>query len=82
MGLPGFTVIGPQGRARTGPTQAAIVYGPTCDSLDQLPGNISLPLSLEPGDWLLFRAMGAYMFGVTTRFNGYGVWDSIAVSAV
>ena len=82
MGLPEFRVIGPQGQIKAGPMQTAIVYGPTCDSLDQLPGNIPLPMSLEPGDWLLFRAMGAYMFGVTTRFNGYGTWDSVAVSTL
>ena len=82
MGLPEFRVIGLQGQIKAGPMQAAIVYGPTCDSLDQLPGNIPLPMSLEPGDWLLFRAMGAYMFGVTTRFNGYGTWDNVAVSTL
>lgn len=80
MGLPAFRVIGPGGLDRAGPVQASVVYGPTCDSLDQLPGEVALPVALAVGDWLLFRAMGAYMFGVTTRFNGYGTWDSVAVA--
>ncbi len=82
MGLPAFRVIGPQGIDRGGPAQPCVVYGPTCDSLDQLPGEIGLPVALTEGDWLLFRAMGAYMFGVTTRFNGYGTWDSVTVASL
>jgi ornithine decarboxylase len=82
MGLPAFQVIGPDGTVKTGASQNAVVYGPTCDSLDQLPGDIALPASLAVGDWLLFRAMGAYLYGVTTRFNGYGTWESVAVSAL
>ena len=80
IGLPGFRVIGPGGVEKTGAGLLAAVYGPTCDSLDQLPGEIALPATLAPGDWLLFRAMGAYLFGMTTRFNGYGTWDSVAVT--
>jgi ornithine decarboxylase len=80
IGLPAFRVIGPQGQDRTGPAQPVVVYGPTCDSLDHLPGDVALPTDLSPGDWLLFRAMGAYMFGVTTRFNGYGDWQNVAVT--
>ena len=80
IGLPAFRVIGADGHIKSGPTQTAIVYGPTCDSLDHLPGEIALPETLEPGDWLLFRAMGAYMFGVTTRFNGYGTWENVSVT--
>ena len=80
IGLPVFRVIGPAGQDRTGPVQPNLVYGPTCDSLDRLPGEIALPADLATGDWLLFRAMGAYMFGVTTRFNGYGTWENVAVT--
>ena len=82
MGLPGFRVIGPQGGVKSGPCSTSVVYGPTCDSLDRLPGEVALPDTIAPGDWLLFQAMGAYVYGVTTRFNGYGIWDSVAVSAL
>ena len=82
MGLPEFRVIGARRQIKSGPTQTAIIYGPTCDSLDHLPGEIALPQTLESGDWLLFRAMGAYMFGVTTRFNGYGTWESVSVTTL
>ena len=48
------------------------VFGPTCDSLDRLPGHVSLPADLAEGDWILFHGMGAYSRATVTRFNGYG----------
>lgn len=48
------------------------VFGPTCDSLDRLPGQILLPADLAEGDWILFHGMGAYSRATVTRFNGYG----------
>lgn len=35
------------------------LWGPTCDSMDCLTKEASLPL-LHPGDWLVFENMGAY----------------------
>jgi ornithine decarboxylase len=42
---------------------------------------VPLPEAQE-GDWLLFFAMGAYVTGVSTLFNGYGGWDTVAVSTL
>ncbi len=78
MGVPAFRVVG----SSTGqPTQGRIVYGPTCDSLDVLPGRVALPADLAEGDWIVFAATGAYLNGVTTMFNGYGARDTVTVAA-
>jgi len=75
MGVTGLIrVLGPSG-ARGGATEPHVVFGPTCDSLDRLPGRVALPLTTQVGDYLVFDAMGAYSIAISTRFNGYGVQD-------
>ena len=76
------SVIGHLGEARSAASQPMTVFGPTCDSIDQLPGALTLPVDLAEGDWILFRSMGAYLTGMTTRFNGYGDWRSVTVDAL
>jgi ornithine decarboxylase len=44
--------------------------GPTCDSLDVLPGQFLLP-SLVAGDRIAFGCAGAYSSAVATSFNGF-----------
>lgn len=80
LDIPGFRAIAPDGSLRTGQPEKRVVFGPTCDSLDQLPGNIPLPDDLAEGDHLLFMAAGAYLEGVSTRFNGYGRWSEVTVA--
>ncbi|MBI1219206.1 MAG: type III PLP-dependent enzyme [Rhodobacteraceae bacterium] len=60
------------GARRTGETVNRIVFGPTCDSVDRLPGDIALPGDMEEGDYVLFHGMGAYSMATNTRFNGFG----------
>ena len=72
MVVPTFRVIAPDGTLRRGSADPRVVFGPTCDSIDQLPDLLPLPADLAEGDWIVFAAMGAYLSGVTTRFNGYG----------
>ncbi len=48
------------------------VFGPTCDSLDQLPAPLCLPIDIAEGDYILFENMGAYTHAIATQFNGYG----------
>lgn len=79
MGIPRFAALAPDGRLRDGADVARVVFGPTCDSLDRLPGEIALPADLAEGDHLLFPATGAYLEGVSTRFNGYGGWLQVVV---
>lgn len=61
---------------------AFTLWGPTCDSLDRLPGEVFLPADIGEGDWIVFRSMGAYLYGVNTRFNGYGAWEDMRVATL
>jgi ornithine decarboxylase len=60
------------GRRRTGAPVDRIMFGPTCDSVDRLPGEIPLPGDMEEGDYVVFHGMGAYSTVTNTRFNGFG----------
>jgi len=46
------------------------VWGPTCDSIDCIGKDFSLP-ELEVGDWLYFENMGAYTMCAASNFNGF-----------
>lgn len=82
IGLPSFQVITPDGRINPDRGQERILFGPTCDALDRLPGPVALPVDLAEGDYLLFSSMGAYVAGVSTTFNGYGQRDLVEVSGL
>ncbi len=58
------------------------VFGPTCDSLDRLPGKLVLPVDLATGDWVLFHGMGAYSTATVTRFNGYGSIEIVTTNSL
>ena len=55
-------------------------YGPTCDSLDHMPGPFWLPDDIGEGDYVEIGMMGAYGVTMTTRFNGYGDLDAAIVN--
>lgn len=65
-------VLSPEGVERSGPTSSRIIFGPTCDSVDRLPGELNLPDSLKEGDYLIMHGMGAYSVVTNSRFNGFG----------
>jgi len=46
------------------------IWGPTCDSLDCLSKESSLP-QLDIGDWLYWKDMGAYTICAASQFNGF-----------
>jgi ornithine decarboxylase len=48
-----------------------VVYGPTCDPLDRLPGTLMLPADLAEDDFIEFGSLGAYGAATSTCFNGY-----------
>jgi ornithine decarboxylase len=54
-------------------------YGPTCDSIDHMPGPFWLPESINEGDYIEIGMMGAYGVAMATRFNGFGEMDSAVV---
>ncbi|RVV99576.1 type III PLP-dependent enzyme [Mesobaculum littorinae] len=67
------------GQRRDGAPRGRIVFGPTCDSVDRLPGELALPGDMEEGDFVVFHGMGAYSTATVTRFNGFGVLDIATV---
>jgi ornithine decarboxylase len=75
-------VLAPDGTARTGRMDPRTVFGPTCDSLDRLPGRVPLPADMAEGDHVLFDGMGAYARSLATRFNGYGPAETVTVAAL
>ncbi len=67
-----ITVYSADGSRRSGAPRPRVVFGPTCDSVDRLPGEPPLPDDMQEGDYLLMQGMGAYSVVTNTRFNGFG----------
>lgn len=62
-------------RPSGGPTGRPIafdLFGPTCDSIDSMPGPHWLPADTDEGDWVEVGMMGAYSNALKTGFNGFG----------
>ena len=56
------------------------LYGPTCDSIDSMPGPYTLPADIREGDVIEFGMLGAYGTAMATRFNGFGDVDTVKVN--
>ena len=65
-------VMDAAGNHRHGALHGRIVFGPTCDSVDRLPGDVMLPDDVAEGDYVIFHGMGAYSTVTNSRFNGFG----------
>ena len=65
-------VLAPNGAKREGEDVPRIIFGPTCDSVDRLPGDIPLPGDIAEGDFVIVHGMGAYSVVTNSRFNGFG----------
>ena len=70
--LPPLRAVRPDGAPVAGAPTPRVVFGPTCDSMDRLPGAPALPEGLAEGDWVIFEGLGAYGTATVTRFNGFG----------
>ena len=55
------------------------LYGPTCDSVDVMPGPFWLPEDIDEGDYLEIGMLGAYGVAMATRFNGFGDIETVTV---
>ena len=75
-------VVSPEGQMRGGDIVERIVFGPTCDSVDRLPGEVALPCTLAEGDFVVFHGMGAYSSATNTRFNGFGQMEIVTALAL
>jgi ornithine decarboxylase len=78
--LPRYEVFSKSGERKAAEDLEFTVFGPTCDSLDQLPGKLSFPNDLQEEDIIVFYDMGAYGSSTTTNFNGYSSKKYIQVS--
>ena len=67
-----MVVISAEGVKRSGAPAGRVLFGPTCDSTDRLPGEIMLPGDISEGDFLIVQGMGAYSTVTNTAFNGFG----------
>jgi len=47
------------------------LFGPTCDSIDVLPGTFDLPADVTEGDWIEIDRVGAYSNALASNFNGF-----------
>jgi len=65
-------VLRPDGTPRGGDEMGRVIFGPTCDSVDRLPGDMVLPDAIAEGDYVVFHGAGAYSVVTNTRFNGFG----------
>jgi len=57
-----------------------VLYGPTCDSADYLPGPFVLPDAVGEGDYLEIGQVGAYGRVLANRFNGFGDFDEVILT--
>ncbi len=66
-----------------GPSEAPLrgfqFYGPTCDSIDVMPGPFRLPDDVRQGDHVEIGMLGAYGVAMATRFNGFGDLETVEV---
>jgi ornithine decarboxylase len=62
-----------------GPLKPFRFYGPTCDSIDHMPGPFWLPADVREGDYIEIGMLGAYGIAMNTRFNGFGEAETVEV---
>lgn len=55
-------------------------WGPSCDSIDFMPGPFMLPADTDEGDYIEIGQLGAYGRVSRNRFNGYGLYDEVLVT--
>lgn len=77
-----FRVFNSNGRPRTGATKGRALFGPTCDSVDRMPGAPEMPDDIAEDDYVVFYGMGAYGSATATRFNGYGNLDAVVAASL
>jgi len=62
-----------------GPLKPFRFYGPTCDSIDHMPGPFWLPDDIREGDYIEIGMLGAYGVAMSTNFNGFGEAEIVEV---
>lgn len=73
-------LVTPERLGTASPEVEFVLYGPTCDSSDYLPGPFVLPSCVAEGDYLEIGQVGAYGRVLGNRFNGFGVFDEVVLT--
>lgn len=73
-------LVTPDRNKTPSPDAEYVLYGPTCDSSDYLPGPFVLPACVDEGDYLEIGQVGAYGRVLANRFNGFGVFDEVLLT--
>lgn len=73
-------VIDGSGQPRLSAARPFTIFGPTCDSLDRVPGTWDLPNDIAEDDHILITGAGAYSLALVTAFNGYGTTGLLDLS--
>ena len=68
---PAFPMRAVRDRVGSVASAAFDLFGPTCDSIDSMPGPHWLPADVRTGEWLEVGMMGAYSNALRTGFNGF-----------
>lgn len=55
------------------------LFGPTCDSADKIDEPVMLPMDTAEGEYIEIGLTGAYGLAMSTRFNGFGLYDAVDV---
>ena len=67
-------------KGEPGETTASFrLFGPTCDSMDAIPGPFELPADIAEGDIIEIGMLGAYGTALATDFNGFGTVERVTV---
>ena len=69
-------LVRPEGDS-VAPLRGFQFYGPTCDSIDVMPGPFRLPEDIRDGDHVEIGMLGAYGVAMATRFNGFGDIETV-----
>lgn len=72
-------LIRPSGPSKKKKLKGFRFYGPTCDSIDYMPGPFFLPEDMREGDFIEIGQLGAYGNAMRTDFNGFFSNEIVAV---
>lgn len=74
-------LIRPTPGGTSAPHKGFRFYGPTCDSIDYMPGPFFLPEDVREGDYIEIGQLGAYGNTMRTDFNGFSAHEVVSVAA-
>lgn len=69
----------PRAKGRKAVLKPFRFYGPTCDSIDYMPGPFFLPDDIGEGDYIEIGQLGAYGNAMRTGFNGFATHEIVTV---